>query len=133
MRMIRDIAISDRDWKRRLRRSCGFLSRGSGGRDNSELLRLDDAGIERRGPGIEPFLGALASVAGVQFRALQSRQGPIEAPDAILVGELRWIESQDDATGVADPCRVFRGTGGGGDGDEQNDCRSADDQSRRAG
>ncbi len=100
--MIRDIAISDRDWKRRLRRSCGFLSRGSGGRDNSELLRLDDAGIERRGPGIEPFLGALASVAGVQFRALQSRQGPIEAPDAILVGELRGIEAQDDGTGVAD-------------------------------
>ncbi len=59
--------------------------------------------------------------------------GSYRGSDAILVGFLRWIEPHDGGTGVADPCRVFRGMGGRGNRGEQNDCRSADDRSRHSG
>jgi hypothetical protein len=79
---------------------------------------------------------AHASVAFDRLCWIRCGQAPIEAPDAGVIGELRWIEAQDDGTGVVllrCPRRVFRGIGKATSRGELGDNCGADDHSRGPG
>ena len=124
-------------FKGRIRFGC-FCFTGQGRLPNNRwhlrgLFCVDHAHRESWCAGLEPLLGTCASGVLNQSRLIPFGHASIEGPDACVVAASRWIEPQDGGTGVADPCRVFRGMGRRGDGGEQNDCRSADDQSRHSG
>src|SRR5713226_5090674 len=104
----------------RVRASMGSDASPVAGIRRRSLGRYD-AGCEIRRAGAEPLLGTCASVALDPLRLIRFGQAPIEAPDAGVIGALRWIEPQDDGTGMVllrHPRRAFCDVGKGAGGRE---------------
>lgn len=113
-----------------------FAGRGrlpDGRRHSGSSCGVYDAHCESWRTGLEPLLGTCAALARNQSLLIPSGQASIEAPDAGVIAIARWIEPQDDGTGVVllrRSRRVLCRTGRGVSGGEQSDGRRTDDQSR---
>src|SRR5271165_3069452 len=137
-KMMRDIAISDR--RRCIRLGCAsFTGQGRlpySRRQSRGLSCLYYAYCESWRTGLEPLLGTSASTASNQPFLIPFGQASIEAHDAGVIAVSRWIEPQDDGTGMVLLrhsrrvfCRIGRGLGEG----EQGDSRSPDGYGRSPG